>query len=287
MPKTKIFSPSKILNFNGRLVDLHEPLVMGILNFTPDSFYSGSRLLADGVLAKAEQMLKEGANFLDVGGYSSRPGAADIPVEEELTRVVPVIGALKKVFPDLLISIDTFRSEVAKQALQAGADWVNDISAGALDSNMFSVVAQAGVPYVMMHMRGTPQTMRQHTDYENLMLEITSYFQQRIFEARQSGIKDIVLDPGFGFAKTVQQNFHLLRHLNHFEMLELPILTGVSRKSMIWNTLNITADEALNGTTALHMAALIQGASILRVHDVQQAKECIKLYQQIYPAHEN
>jgi dihydropteroate synthase len=280
MRQSKIFSPNKTLNIGGRLVDLHQPRVMGILNVTPDSFYSGSRVLPENVLDVAERMLKEGADFLDVGGYSSRPGAADVSLDEELKRAVPVIGAIKKVFPKAIITVDTFRSEVAKQAIQAGADLVNDISAGQLDEKMFSVVGQAGVAYIMMHMRGTPQTMRAQTDYQDLLKEIIDYFHQRIFQARQAGIKDIIIDPGFGFAKNVQQNFQILSQLKHFEMLELPVLTGLSRKSMIWNTLGIEPVDALNGTTALNMMALMNGASILRVHDVKPAKECIRLFMQ-------
>lgn len=267
-------------------MDLSKPRVMGILNITPDSFFKGSRVLPENVLDVAESMLKEGADFLDVGGYSSRPGAVDISVDEELKRVVPVVHALKKIFPDTAISIDTFRSEVAHQAIEAGADLVNDIAAGLLDKEMFSVVGKAGVPYIMMHMRGTPQTMRAQTDYQNLLKEIVDYFHERVYLARQSGVKDIIIDPGFGFAKTVQQNFQLLHQLEHLEILELPILAGISRKSMIWNTLGIEPDEALNGTTALHMMALMNGASILRVHDVKSAIECIKLYQQTQ-SHEN
>lgn len=261
-------------------MDLSQPRVMGILNVTPDSFFKGSRVSPENVLDVAERMLKEGADFIDVGGYSSRPGAVDISVDEELKRAIPVVHALKKVFPDTVVSVDTFRSEVAHQAIQAGADVVNDISAGLLDGKMFSVVGQAGVPYIMMHMRGTPQTMRAQTDYQNIVKEMVDYFHQRISLARKAGIKDIMIDPGLGFAKTVQQNFEILHQLKHFEMFELPILAGISRKSMIWNTLGIEPEEALNGTTALNMLALMNGASILRVHDVKPAKECIKLYQQ-------
>ena len=286
MQPNTIFSVNKILNIGGRLMDLRQPRVMGILNVTPDSFYKDSRVNADNVLTQVEQMLKEGADLLDVGGYSSRPGAVDIPVEEELKRVLPVVKAIKHVYPDAIISVDTFRSEVAKQSLDAGVDLINDISAGMLDEKMFSVVGQAGVPYIMMHMRGTPQTMRTLTEYDNLFKEMVDYFYQRVFLARQAGIKDLVLDPGFGFAKTAQQNFQLLHHLKYFEILELPILAGISRKSMIWNTLGIEPADALNGTTALNMMALMHGASILRVHDVKPARECIKLYQQTI-AHEN
>lgn len=286
MQQSRVFSSNKTLNMGGRLMDLSQPRVMGILNVTPDSFYSGSRVSPENVLEVAEQMIKEGAYFLDVGGYSSRPGALNISVDEELKRVVPVIGAIKKVFPHATVAVDTFRSEVAHQAVQAGAELVNDISAGWLDEKMLSVVAHAGVPYIMMHMRGTPQTMRTQTEYQNLLKEMIDYFNQRIFLARQAGIKDIIIDPGFGFAKTVQQNFQILRQLKQFELLELPILAGISRKSMIWNTLSIEPTDALNGTTALNMMALMNGANILRVHDVKPAMECIKLYQQTL-SHEN
>jgi dihydropteroate synthase len=286
MQQSKIFSVNKTLNVAGRLIDLRQPRVMGILNITPDSFYKDSRFNADNVLDQVEQMLKEGADFLDVGGYSSRPNAVDIPVEEELKRVIPVVKAIKHVYPDAIVSVDTFRSAVARQSIEAGADLINDISAGILDDKMFAVVGQAGVPYIMMHMRGTPQTMRALTEYENLLKEMVDYFHQRVFLARQAGIKDFILDPGFGFAKTAQQNFQLLHHLKHFDMLELPMLAGISRKSMIWNTLGIEPTDALNGTTALNMMALMNGASILRVHDVKPAIECIKLYQQTI-AHEN
>jgi dihydropteroate synthase len=286
MRQSKIFSGNKTFKVGHRLIDLRQPRVMGILNITPDSFYKDSRFNADNVLDQVERMLQEGADFLDVGGYSSRPGAVDISVEEELKRVLPVVKAIQHVYPDAMISVDTFRSEVAEQAIDAGAKLVNDISAGMLDTRMFSVVARANVPYIMMHMRGTPQTMRTLTDYENLLQEMTDYFHQRVFLARQAGIKDIILDPGFGFAKTAQQNFQLLHHLKHFEMLELPMLVGISRKSMIWNTLGIEPTDALNGTTALNMMALMNGASLLRVHDVKPAIECIKLYQQTI-THEN
>ena len=285
MRQPAIFSPNRTLNFSGRLMDLSEPKVMGILNVTPDSFFKGSRIAPENVLDVAERMLKEGVDVLDVGGYSSRPSASDVSMDEELKRAIPVVQAIKKVFPDSLVSIDTFRSEVAQRALDVGADCVNDISAGSLDAKMFQVVARAGAPYIMMHMRGTPQNMKQQTQYENLLKEITDYFHQKVFAARQAGIKDIVLDPGFGFAKTAQQNFQLLHHLKHFAMFELPILAGISRKSMIWQTLNLEPEDALNGTTALNMLTLMNGANILRVHDVREAKQCIALYQQTYPSH--
>jgi dihydropteroate synthase len=249
---------------------------MGIVNITPDSFYAGSRQ-TDSVLDRVERMWQEGASFIDIGGYSSRPGADDIPLEEELNRVIPVVKTLQHSFPDILLSIDTFRSEVARQAILEGAVMVNDISGGNLDEKMLAVVGQAQVPYVMMHMRGTPQTMNQLTEYESLAKDIVNYFHGGIYKAQLAGIKDIILDPGFGFAKTVQQNFELLNQFDHLRILGKPILVGLSRKSMIWRTLKTNPEEALNGTTALHTIALMKGASILRVHDVKEAVECIKL----------
>ena len=277
MSQSKLFPANKTLNVNGRLIDLTIPKVMGILNITPDSFYEGSRQTGETVINKVEQMVNEGVDFIDVGGYSSRPAASDISLDEELKRILPVIKSLKKKFPELIISIDTFRSEVARQAISEGAEMVNDISGGSLDEKMLSVVAYANVPYVMMHMRGTPQTMNQFTNYENLMKEISDYFHPKIYLAQQAGIKDIIIDPGFGFAKKVQQNFELLNNLSHLRIFGKPLLVGLSRKSMIWKTLNISPEEALNGTTSLHTLALLQGASILRVHDVKEAKQCIGL----------
>lgn len=269
------------MNVRGRLIDLSVPKVMGIVNITPDSFYKDSRLNLSTVSDFVKGMLNNGASFIDVGGYSSRPGADDISTEEELNRVIPVIKALHQNFPEAILSIDTFRSEVAHQALAEGAAMVNDISGGSLDDKMFDVVGKAGVPYVMMHMRGTPQTMNQQTEYQHLIKDIIDYFHQKIQHAHQAGIKDIVIDPGFGFAKTVQQNFELLREFSHLNILEKSILVGLSRKSMIWRTLSISPEEALNGTTTLHTLALNQGASILRVHDVKEAVDCIKLVQAV------
>jgi dihydropteroate synthase len=276
--QSKLFSSNKTLNLHGKLIDLSDPKVMGILNITPDSFYQGSRFSnPSNILKQTEKMLTEGADFIDVGGYSARPGGTDIPEEEELQRVLPVIQLIKKEFPDAIISVDTFRSEVAKQAVLNGASLVNDISAGDLDSKMLEVMASLKVPYVAMHMRGTPQTMTQHSSYENLIKNITDYFHQKIEQLKRKGIKDIIIDPGFGFAKTIDQNFQLLNQLNYFQVLEKPILVGLSRKSMIWKTLKTTPENALNGTTAIHAVALIKGASILRVHDVKEAMETITL----------
>ncbi|MCR9182107.1 MAG: dihydropteroate synthase [Flavobacteriaceae bacterium] len=270
------------LNCKGTLIDLSTPKVMGILNVTPDSFYDGGTLKDDSaLLGQAEIMLREGATFLDVGGYSSRPGAIAISVEEELQRVLPAIQLILREFPDALISVDSFRSEVALQSVEAGAALVNDISAGLLDEVMLPTVAKLQVPYVMMHMRGTPQTMKNLTDYEDVTLEVLRYFSERIAAARQAGINDIIADPGFGFAKTITQNFELLSKLELFKNLNVPFLAGLSRKSMIYKTLNTTPHEALNGTTVLNSIALLKGASILRVHDVKEAVECVRLVERM------
>lgn len=269
---------AKTLNIKGRLVDLRSPAVMGILNITPDSFFSGSRLQSEPeILKQAEKMLSEGATFLDVGGYSSRPGATDISVNEELDRVIKAIRIIHKEFPSAFISVDAFRAEVARQAILEGASVINDISAGELDRDMFRTVAELKVPYIAMHMRGTPQTMKDLTEYSNVVKELMDYFIDKINRLKTLGVTDVIIDPGFGFAKTIDQNFEILSHLDHFNHLDKPILAGLSRKSMIWKTLGITADEALNGTTTLNTVALIKGASILRVHDVKEAVETIKL----------
>ncbi|MDG1572237.1 dihydropteroate synthase [Robiginitalea sp. M366] len=264
----------------GELVDLSTPRVMGILNVTPDSFYDGGRYNAREIaVEQVRRMLGAGADFIDVGGYSSRPGASDIPEAEEHQRVVPLIADLVKEFPEIRISIDTFRSGVAEAALKAGAALVNDISGGQLDPKMLPLVAEARVPYVLMHMRGTPQDMTSRTAYDNLLVDLLKYFSERLAAARDLGIADCIADPGFGFAKTREQNFELLAGLAAFRELEAPLLVGLSRKSMIWKTLNIRPQEALNGTTALHMLALERGANILRVHDVREAVECIRLWE--------
>lgn len=267
------------MNIRGRLIDLSTPQVMGILNVTPDSFYDGNRYTNDdSILIQAEKLLSEGATFIDVGGYSSRPGAEDISDQEEIKRSVNAVKIITKKFPTALLSIDTFRSEVARQAILEGACMVNDISAGDQDQNMFATVASLKVPYIVMHMRGTPQTMKTLTQYENLIKEITSDIQQKISMLEVLGIKDLLIDPGFGFAKTATQNFQILEHLDYLKVLNKPIVAGLSRKSMIWKTLGIKADEALNGTSALNMAALMKGATILRVHDVKEAIEVVRLY---------
>lgn len=268
------------INCKGTLIDLSTAKVMGILNLTPDSFYDGGALKTDAtLLSQAEKMLTEGATFLDIGGYSSRPGATDISVAEEINRVIPAIELVLKNFPETLISIDTFRSEVAQKAIESGAAIINDISAGTVDEAMLSKVAQLQVPYIMMHMRGTPQTMQSLTDYENVTLDVLHYFSERIAAARALGINDIIADPGFGFAKTIPQNFELLNNLELFKNLNVPLLIGISRKGMIYKTLNITPQEALNGTTSLNSIALLNGANILRVHDVKEAIEVVNLFE--------
>ena len=270
------------INCKGTLIDLVRPRVMGIINVTPDSFYDGgATTLEHQIIKQASQMLDQGATILDVGGYSSRPGATDITEEQEIERVIPAIKAIIEAFPKALISIDSFRSNVVKQAVKAGACIANDISAGKLDPKMIETIGDLQIPYCMMHMRGTPQTMKSLTDYKNITKEVLFYFSERVAAARAHNINDIIIDPGFGFAKTTHQNFELLNHLELFESLDIPLLAGVSRKSMVYKTLDITPKQALNGTTALHMVALQKGARILRVHDVQPAIECIKLFEQL------
>lgn len=281
----KLFPQKYTFQVKGCLYSLDKPKVMGILNLTPDSFYKGSRVAANEYswLLEAEKKIQEGADFLDLGGYSTRPGATHITSSEEINRVIPALRAIKKQFPYTLLSIDTFRAEVADAAVAEGADLINDISAGNLDPNMLPLVAKLGVPYIAMHLKGTPQTMQSKTDYQQLLPEILYYFSEKVEAFKKLGIKDVIIDPGFGFAKTREQNFEVLRNLRSFQQLGYPILAGVSRKSMIYKTLETSAEEALNGTTALNMFALMQGANILRVHDVKEAKETIQLFEQLYP----
>ena len=276
--QSKVFSTNKTLNIRGTLWDLSTPKVMGILNVTPDSFYDGGRYEEEkSIIGKVEKMLSEGADLIDVGGYSTRPGAAEILEAEEQKRVVDAIRVILNAFPQVVLSIDTFRSGVARAAVEAGASLINDISGGELDQKMFETVAALQVPYVLMHLRGTPQTMTQLTQYDNLIKNITDYFHRKLESLHRLGVKDILIDPGFGFAKTVEQNFELLNHLDYLQILGKPILVGLSRKSMIWRTLETNAEGALNGSTALHTLALLKGAGILRVHDVKEAVECIRL----------
>lgn len=268
------------LNCKGTLVDLKSPKVMGILNLTPDSFYDGGRYKdTTAVLTRVEKMCTEGATFIDIGAYSSRPGATHISEEEELKRLLPLLETILKNFPDALLSIDTFRSKVAAESLERGAALINDISAGSLDKNMLATVARYQVPYILMHLKGTPQSMNKKEVYDDILQEVRTYFAQKISEAVSQKINDIVIDPGFGFAKTTAHNYTLLHHLDMFQTFNVPILAGVSRKSMIYKTLATSPQNALNGTTTLHTQALLKGAHILRVHDVKEAIECITLVQ--------
>ena len=266
------------LNCRGRLLVVDKPLVMGIINVTPDSFYSGSRHQGtDAVLRQAEQMLKDEAKILDIGGQSTRPGSEKLDVDEELKRVIVPIEAIHKNFPEAFISIDTYYSKVAANAVEAGAVIVNDISAGSIDVAMTETVAKLKVPYVLMHMRGTPQTMQQQATYDNVTKEVLDFLIKKVSELHQAGITDVIVDPGFGFGKTITHNFELLRNLSVFSILNCPLLLGISRKSTIYKTLGITADDSLNGSTVLNTIGLINGASILRVHDVKEAIETVKL----------
>lgn len=273
------------INCKGSLIDLSTPKVMGVLNLTPDSFFDGGKYKNESeILSQIEKMLAAGATIIDIGAYSSRPGATNISEEEEVKRIVPIIDLVLKNIPSVVLSIDTFRSKVASECLDRGAAVINDISAGKLDENMISTVAKYQVPYIMMHMKGTPQNMKQMTDYKDLLNEILFYFSERIHAARAHKINDIIIDPGFGFAKTIQQNFQLLSNLYLLKNIDLPMLAGLSRKSMIYKTLNTNAQQALNGTTALNMQALQNGANILRVHDVKEAVECITLFNTLQAA---
>jgi dihydropteroate synthase len=266
------------LNCNGRLLVINKPVVMGILNSTPDSFYTASRLQTeDAILKQAAGMLKEGATILDIGGQSTRPGSGRITAEEEAARVLPAIELVHKSFPEAFISVDTFYAAVAEQAVAAGACIVNDISGATMDEDMLSTVGKLNVPYICMHMKGRPETMQHDPVYENVTREVLDFFIQQTEQCRQQGINDVIVDPGFGFGKTIAHNFQLLRELNVFKMLEKPILAGLSRKGTIYKTLHITAEEALNGTTVLNTIALLNGANILRVHDVKEAVEAITL----------
>lgn len=271
------------INCKGQLIDLSTPKVMGILNITPNSFYDGGKFtLSENVLSHVEKMLSEGATFIDIGAYSSKPNSDFVSEEEEFKRILPVVKSILKHFPNALLSIDTFRSGIATTCIDHGAAIINDISAGNLDKKMLDVIASYNVPYIMMHMRGTPQTMQSLTSYENIVKEILFYFSEKVNKARSLGINDLIVDPGFGFAKTLEQNYEILSNLSLFKILDLPILSGVSRKSMVYKPLRLTADEALNGTTVLNTIALTKGANILRVHDVKEAVECVKLFERSY-----
>lgn len=272
--------PRTTINCRGRLVDLRRPVVMGILNINDDSFFSGSRFSGtDNLLKAAESMLSAGAAILDIGGMSSRPGAEVISAEEELRRVLPAITNIHREFPDAILSVDTIRSTVAREAVQAGAAMINDISAGKLDQELYPTLGELQVPYVLMHMQKRPENMQEAPTYDNVVQDVLDFLIAEIHTLRQHGVKDILIDPGFGFGKSVEHNYELLRSLHVFRMLDLPILVGISRKSMIYKPLGIGPEQALNGTTALHMAALQQGAGMLRVHDVKEAVETIRLWE--------
>ena len=265
-----------------QLIDLATPKVMGILNVTPNSFFDGGKYKSDSeILNQVEKMLSDGATFIDVGAYSSKPSAEVVTEAEEINRILPVVKSILKEFPKTILSIDTFRSELARICIENGAAIINDISAANLDDTMLEVIAKYKVPFIMMHMRGTPQTMQTMTNYVNIIKEMLFYFAQNVARARSYGIADLIIDPGFGFAKTIEQNFEILQKLELFQMLELPLLVGVSRKSMIYKTLETNAEQALNGTTVLNTIALTKGANILRVHDVREAVECVKLFNQV------
>lgn len=268
-----------LINCKGQLIDLSTPKVMGVMNVTPDSFFDGGKYKNEyEIVTRAGKILTEGATFIDIGAYSSRPGADFVSEQEEIARIVPAIEMILKHFPETLLSIDTFRAEVAKASIESGAAIINDIAAGELDDKMFDVIAKYNVPYIMMHMRGNPQTMQTMTNYEDIVKEMLFYFSEKVKKARSLGINDLILDPGFGFAKTTEQNYEVLQKMELFNVLELPVLAGISRKSMIYKTLHITAQEALNGTTVINTIALTKGAKILRVHDVKEAVECVTLF---------
>ncbi|MFD1605793.1 dihydropteroate synthase [Flavobacterium artemisiae] len=270
------------INCKGRLIDLEIPKVMGILNVTPNSFFDGGKYKNESeILSQVEKMLAEGADFIDIGAYSSKPSAEFVSEQEEIERIVPAIELILKHFPETLLSIDTFRAEVAKASIENGAGIINDIAAGELDNKMFEVIAKYNVPYIMMHMRGNPQTMQSLTQYDDIIKEMLFYFSEKVKKARSLGINDLILDPGFGFAKTTDQNFEVMQKMELFNVLELPVLAGISRKSMIYKTLNTIPQEALNGTTFLNTIALTKGAKILRVHDVKEAVECVTLFNKI------
>lgn len=270
------------INCKGQLIDLSTPKVMGILNITPNSFFDGGKYRSEKeLLSQTEKMLSEGATFIDLGAYSSKPNAELVSEEEEISRIVPVVELILKHFPDSILSIDTFRSKVAEICIKNGAAIINDISAGSLDEKMLETVAELQVPYIMMHMRGTPQTMQTLTEYENIVKEMLYYFSEKTAQARSFGINDLIIDPGFGFAKTLDQNYEVLQQLELLQMVELPLLVGFSRKSMIYKPLNSSSEGALNGTTVLNTLALTKGANILRVHDVREAMESVILFNKL------
>ena len=268
----------KYIKIGGRLLDLSSPKIMGIINVTPDSFYKGSRVNGESeILEMAKEMVSEGADILDIGGYSSRPYAADVNAEEELGRVEPAILAIRKALPEIILSVDTFRADVAEASVSAGADIINDISGGDADEKMFGLVSRLRVPYIMMHMQGSPSNMQDNPVYDDIVADILKWFSSRIYRLRSVGVSDIIIDPGLGFGKTIDHNFEIIRRLRDFEAAGLPLMIGASRKSMIWKTLGIDPDAALNGTTVINTAAILGGADILRVHDVREAAETVRL----------
>jgi dihydropteroate synthase len=271
------------INIKGKLLDLSVPKVMGIINITPDSFYRGSRFMGEHeIIRVASDMLSEGADMLDIGGYSSRPGAADVTPEEEKNRVLNALCLIQKTFPEAILSIDTFRADIANEAvLHCGASVINDISGGEADKNMFSVVRDLNVPYIMMHMKGKPENMQENPVYEDVVADLLRWFGERIVKLHSMGVKDVIIDPGFGFGKTATHNYELLDRLGDFSITGLPLLAGLSRKSMVWKTLGVSPDEALNGTTVLNTIALMKGADILRVHDVREAVQAVRLVEMI------
>lgn len=279
MAKDTFFQKKVTLNAGGKLIDLSRPKVMGIINVTPDSFFVGSRKIdVNDAVFMAEKMLNDGADFLDIGAYSSRPGAIDISPQEETDRLLPVIEAIVKVFPTAILSVDTFRASVAEAGIKAGGQIINDISGGDLDAEMFATVARLQVPYILMHLKGTPQNMAEKAQYKDVFAEVFDYFAEKIYRLKQLHVHDVIIDPGFGFAKTREQSFELLRQMQGFNLLNLPLLVGISRKGMIYKTLGGTAETALNGTTVLNTIALMNGASVLRVHDVKEAVEAVELF---------
>jgi dihydropteroate synthase len=277
--KDTFFRKKETINAGGKLIDLSVPRVMGIINITPDSFYAGSRKpLLNDALQQASKMLTDGADFLDIGAYSSRPGAEDISIQEETDRLLPVIELIAANHPGAIISVDTFRSTVAEAAVKAGAHIINDISGGQLDEDMFATVAKLKVPYILMHMKGTPQNMNELAQYDDIFIEVLDYFASRYYQLKQLGVHDVILDPGFGFAKMPEQSYALMNRLQDFNILELPILAGISRKRMVYKVTGGTAEDALNATTALNTIALTKGVNILRVHDVKEAVEAVKIF---------
>jgi dihydropteroate synthase len=270
------------INCKGNLIDLSTPKIMGIINVTPDSFYDGGSIKSDKeLLSKVESFLKDGADIIDLGGYSSKPGAKEVKEEEEIKRIIPSLKHILNSFPETIVSIDTFRSKIADESLVSGASIINDISAWEIDNELFNVIVKHKCPYILMHMKGRPATMQTNPSYENVTQEILRFFSEKLLKLKKNGLHDIIIDPGFGFGKTVNDNYKIMSELNQFRLLEHPILVGISRKSMIYKLLEINTENTINGTTALNMYALNKGAKILRVHDIKEAVECVKIYQQL------